>query len=185
MTAFVTDTEIETLEGEYVDLLNPSLDHLTAEMVAGALSKICRFVGQCKFPYSVAQHSLLVMDILERMGVPELRLEGLMHEAPEALLGDVSTILKRQLSQYKRIEHVFEERFAEKFGLDRSPSVLALVKRADIIALATERDVLLPPTAKRWGVIEGVPRVPVCIVESDWRRDEAAFLRAYEVLKRV
>ena len=186
MTEVVTDTEIETLEGEYVDLLAPELDHLSIEMVAGSLSKICRYVGQCKYPYNVAQHSLLVADILRRMGAPELQLEGLLHEAPEALLGDVSTMLKRKLTEYKAIEHVFEERFAQRFGLDRSKPALTLVKRADLIALATERDILMPPTKKRWGIIEGIPRVVTTLIcEADWRRDRDAFLRAYAALKRI
>src|SRR3954470_19444458 len=90
------------------------------EDLAHALSIENRFAGHLPAPYSVAQHSLLVADIL-RHKFPEdrkLQLWGLLHDAPEAYLKDIPRPLKSQLgAAYPTLEHGVMQSIATKFGL--------------------------------------------------------------------
>lgn len=77
------------------DLLNPDATKVRTTDIAHALSLVCRFNGHCAFHYSVGQHSLLVASILQRQGRPaEELLAGLLHDAAEAYIADLTSPLK-------------------------------------------------------------------------------------------
>jgi 5'-deoxynucleotidase YfbR-like HD superfamily hydrolase len=93
-----------------VDLLNPDPKTITLEAIAHGLSQINRWAGATEFPVSVAQHSILVMEIFLRL-CPNLRpyaIYPLLHDAHEAFIGDVSAPLKSLLPDYKLIEKRIE-----------------------------------------------------------------------------
>jgi len=183
VSGYTSDNVILTCAGDYLDILDPNPEHYKIEMIAASLSKQCRFVGQCREPYTVAQHCLLVVDILSfQLGAPELALEGLLHEAPESVLGDVNTMLKRLLPEYKRIERMHEAVVAKRFQLDDSAEAHATVKRADLIALRLEREVLLPDTVLEWKYLRGVPAYEgyFMIMPSRPALDEYDFLKCYQ-----
>jgi len=68
--------------------------------IVHSLSLMNRFNGAALFPYSVAQHSLHVASLLPA----ELRLEGLLHDAAEAYIGDMVSPLKQVMPEYKSVE---------------------------------------------------------------------------------
>ena len=78
----------------------PRIDKVAIEDIAHGLAFQCRFNGQtCDF-YSVAQHSLIVADL-----VPEShRLAALLHDAAEAYLGDMVKPLKVLMPEFSGIE---------------------------------------------------------------------------------
>ncbi|HQP24038.1 MAG TPA: hypothetical protein PLP16_02645, partial [Smithellaceae bacterium] len=82
---------IHTFSGIAFDLLDPKPEMILVEDIVHSLSLINRFNGAAKFPYSVAQHSLYVAGLLP----PELKLQGLLHDAPEAYVGDMVSPLKK------------------------------------------------------------------------------------------
>lgn len=145
---------IQTRDGHYLNLLEPCGSAINIDGIAHALSNLCRFTGHVREFYSVAQHSLMVSLI-----VPEnVAREGLLHDAQEAYIGDVSTPLKRLLPRYEEIEKNLEGVIAKKFGLDWSPATRSLVKRADTIMLATERRDLLGAMKDEgeWGFLRSI-----------------------------
>lgn len=127
-----------------LDVLNPDPERIRIEDVAHALAFLCRFNGHVRFHYSVAQHSLHVAALVAERHGPELALTALMHDAPEAFLGDMISPLKALMPDFKRIEEGLARTMAEKFHL-RFPEP-AEVKAADLAILAAERDQVIAPT---------------------------------------
>lgn len=105
---------INTWSGKTINLIFPDPDEITIVDIAMGLSNICHFGGQISPFFSVAQHSHLVACI-----APEhLKLAALMHDAPEAYIGDVVKPLKILLGDsYKRIESNFTEIIFNKFKI--------------------------------------------------------------------
>src|SRR5262245_14828098 len=68
--------------GAWFDFLAPSESAFTIEDIAHGLSNICRYSGQCKRFYSVAEHSLLVSEVAEGF-----EFAALLHDAAEAFIG--------------------------------------------------------------------------------------------------
>lgn len=144
-----------TNSGKRIYVLAPDPLDINIYDVSAATSKICRFGGHCLEFYSVAQHSVLVSTIVEALGHPELALEALLHDAPEAYLGDVIRPLKRELRRYRKIEALWEPVVARALGVEFLMN--PIIKQGDLIALATERrdfaphvDPTIDPSAWRW-----------------------------------
>jgi len=174
---------ILTAHGCEVDMAYPRPPAITLRDVAHHLSLINRFTGATCRPYSVAEHSLLVLEILERefrLPVAGL-LAGLMHDAHEAYTGDMHTPGKRQVGEgWHYFEKRFERLVGNVFGLgvaqfDFGPQI----KQADLLALATERAQLLPYSPSPWeALIHVVPLGWVDLMEpgrasltwQDWRQ---------------
>lgn len=167
---------ILTASKAYFDFTNPEAYNYHIEVIAAALSKLCRFTGHTRLFYSVAQHSVLVSHLVP----PEMALAGLLHDAPEAFLGDVSSPLKALLPEYKTLEHRVWQCIASSFDL--SVELPAEVKHADMVALVTEEAQLMPPHDDIWfdGKYHAVPGLH--IVPQEPSIAESMFLRRYAEL---
>lgn len=150
--------------------------------IAHALSLINRFDGATIEAYSVAQHCVLVSEIVP----PEMALQGLLHDAAEAYVGDVGRPLKDALEILTGNRNPFkpiEQKVAAAIGRRFQVELVDLpeeVHRADRILLATEkRDLLLPPE-QDWGHLEE----PLATKITPWPAHgaEAAFLGRFKEL---
>jgi uncharacterized protein len=134
-------------------IMDPHPEDVKIADIAHGLSLICRFGGHCKEFYSVAQHSVVVADILKDAEPFDytLQMYGLVHDASEAFLGDVVRPLKRQLPAYKELEGLTSSVIFA--GLDLPtlpPDQWAAVKHADNVALMTERRDLVNHCGHAW-----------------------------------
>ena len=153
---------ILTATGAQVDLELMAADSLSLLDVAHALALVNRFGGHTSRPYSVAEHSVHVSSIMERdLGIrhPAALLAGLMHDAHEAYVGDIATPMKQILGpRWHGMEHRAAQRVQHRFGvLAASVGWRADIKRADLIAQATERRDLMPAAGPDWPSLRGVP----------------------------
>lgn len=171
----------------------PSID-----VIAHSLSIINRFTGHTTRPYSVAEHSLLVADILKAQGYDHhAQRMGLMHDAHECLTGDASSPVKWLLGLvWKIFENPLAKLFRQHYHLQTAHTAYKqAVKRADLIALATERrDLTLYQHGRNlsWPILDtpGAEVQPVDSVDLNspvraamtWRHHRDAFLERYRVL---
>lgn len=168
--------DILTVSGHYFDFLNPENNVVRVVDIAHALSNVCRFAGHTREFYSVAQHSVLVSDIV----APENALIALFHDAVEAYIGDVTRPLKNLLPEYRVIEARLQADIFRKLGLPEE--IPAEVKQADLILLATEQRDLMPEHDDEWVLISGVDALPDSI--APWLPNDAEeyFLDRYHEL---
>lgn len=84
---------LATRAGGIVDLLEPTPAMIDFDEIAESLAKICRFGGHTALHWSVAQHSVLCA----REASPRAAPYALLHDAHEAVLGDLTTPFKNAL----------------------------------------------------------------------------------------
>ncbi|MFN4116458.1 MAG: hypothetical protein ACK4F7_08175 [Inhella sp.] len=160
------DDWIAVADGAELDMHQPGPGMLTPYAIGHSLAQLNRFTGHAARPYSVAEHSLLVLEILERehgvtpanaQGV-ELLLAGLTHDAHEAVTGDLHTPGKRCVGPgWRAWEGHWERLVRAQFGTAEASRLnQALIKLADLQALATERRDLLPSTLRPWNCLQGI-----------------------------
>lgn len=130
-------TSIETQRGMF-HLAQTEFDILD---IASGLSKMCRFNGQCSDFYSVAEHSVLVANLM-RLGQKGSPFEGLMHDANEAFLPDVPSPYKSVLPDLKALEDGVDGRIRQYFKMPSKKT--AECSYADCVALMIEAYYLLP-----------------------------------------
>lgn len=106
-----------TNTGRLVHPLRVSAADINIRDIAHALSHINRFNGHSRQAINVAWHSVWV----SRLCKPEHAKIGLLHDAPEAYLGDVIRGLKRtpEFGPYRAAEDRAWRAISDYFGLPR------------------------------------------------------------------
>lgn len=143
-------------------------------VIAHSLAQINRFAGHTRRPYSVAEHSLLVCDIVAARGLDcHAQMLALLHDAHECLCGDVVTPVKRQLGiAWAIFENPLALAVRNAHGLRCAHTAYSkCVRWADLTALATERrDLTFFDAAHNhpWPDLDNGPR-PVLPIETDLR----------------
>lgn len=133
---------IATVGGGQFWFLEPEKNAYDIDIIAHALSKLCRFGGHSNWFYSVAEHSILMAEWTERfMGSKHKALQALLHDAGEAYLVDVPRPIKLKCPDYKAIENTVEAALRKQFELPHPlPNWL---QELDMRMLKTERDVMV------------------------------------------
>ena len=122
------------LSGRRLDLLDPTPVDIEIEDIAHGLAFVARWNGQTHgdFPYSVAEHSLLVEQIYTRLNPSapaRWQMAALLHDGPEYVIGDMISPVKAAVGPgYGALDERLTAAIHLRFGL---PAVLpAPVKKA-------------------------------------------------------
>ncbi len=111
------------LSGRRLDLLDPTPVDIEIEDIAHGLAFVARWNGQTRgdWPYSVAEHSLLVEEIYTRMTPrpePRWQLAALLHDAPEYVIGDMISPVKAAVGPgYEGLDERLTAAIHIRFGL--------------------------------------------------------------------
>ena len=138
------------LSGRRLDLLDPSPDDIEITDIAHGLARVARWNGQTtgEHAFSVAQHSILVEDIVRSQVprcTPEWRLHALLHDAPEYVIGDLISPFKAVIGlDYKVVERRLLSAIHRRFDLPTEPEteIAQAIKIADRIGAYFEATVL-------------------------------------------
>lgn len=171
-------TAILTASGFVLDLTDPDATGLPVEDVARALAYQPRWCGATKQFYSVAEHSVLVSRL-----VPEsFAYHALWHDCIEFIQGDWPSPLKVYLGRANINQKLapIEAALARRFGFDLH---LEEVKKADLVAMATELRDLLPSAWMDWGHLP--PPAEERIEPVGPERAFALFMERYEAVKHL
>ncbi len=130
------------LSGRRLDLLDPTPVDVEIADIAHGLSFVARWNGQTlgDYPYSVAEHSLLVEQLFTRItGGAEARwqLAALLHDGPEYVIGDMISPVKDAVGPgYDALDARLAAAIHIRFGLPVSlpRSVKRQIKQADRIS---------------------------------------------------
>lgn len=182
----------QTHSGSAWEPLKPQGCYFAIEDIAHGLSQTCRFGGQTRRFYSVAEHSVLV----SLYGNPMFARWKLLHDAHEAIIGfDIPSPLRPVFPQLREIEAAIDTALAEQFRVtehahflfDAAEGSRPLVnrygdtKQIDLRILNDERIALLGPPPRPWAV-EGLQPLGAPIVCLEPRRAKEAFLSRFAEL---
>lgn len=129
--------------GRTLNMVDLQPEDLTPMSLASALAKMNRFSGRTDEPWSVAAHSVLV----ERLCPPDLGPWALLHDAHEAIIGDITTPAVEFIAAHAQLPDLAEDIARAKGSIDRMiaaawglplRSANAVIRRADHIALLAE-----------------------------------------------
>jgi uncharacterized protein len=127
------------LSGRRLDLLDPSPVDIELTDIAHGLARVARWNGQTRgdAPFSVAQHSVLVLELFIAQNAPvspdNARI-ALLHDAPEYVMGDIISPFKTVMGgHYRDVEARLLRAVHLRFALPaEAPSAIAkAIKRAD------------------------------------------------------
>lgn len=129
------------LSGRRLDLLDPTPVDIEIEDIAHGLAFVARWNGQTRgdWPYSVAEHSLLVEDAYRRQGGTEARwqLAALLHDAPEYVIGDMISPVKAAIGAgYGELDARLTAAIHIRFGLPAAlpVAIKKAIKQADKVS---------------------------------------------------
>lgn len=136
--SFLVSGCTETQSQLFFDIAKPVF---IIEDIALSLSHMCRWGGHCSKFYSVAEHSLMVSQLMETLGLGD-PLEGLLHDATEAYFSDVISTYKPLLPDWRKIDKALDLQLRGYFRLPagKTPGC----HKADTLALYIEAGELLP-----------------------------------------
>ena len=164
------------LSGRRLDLLDPSPLDVEVADIAHGLARVARWNGQTDGAhiFSVAQHTLLV-DVVARARWPSLdrkaRLEILLHDAPEYVIGDMISPFKAVIGgAYKLVEARLLAAIHLRFGLPvkRTEEIGRMIKTADRGAAYLEATRLAGFSAPEARRFFGPPPVLSPAIERDY-----------------
>lgn len=162
------------LSGRRLDILDPSPMDVELSDIAHGLARVARWNGQTvgDYPFSVAQHSVLVLELF-RAHNPDCegigQLQALLHDAPEYVMGDIISPFKAAMGgNYKDVENRLMSAIYLRFSLPptATATLAKQIKKADREAAFFEAVHLAGFEDKEARKLFGEPSLPAFDVEA-------------------
>ena len=160
--------------GNLIDPFNLTPNDFNVEVVAQALSRICRFRGQTTEFYSVAQHCIAMSRIFDDL---DLKKWGLAHEFFEGLTGmDIPSPIKHgeQFKEYRDAEERCLNQVADIFNL--SKPLPEAIQVADKRMMVTEALRFMSSENYDWTQIAKPYHIGVICEPMSFKEAQKAFL---------
>lgn len=157
------------------------------EAMAHSMAQTARYRGNADDFYSVAEHSVLVAALMRDVvgGDP---FEGMLHDAAESVLPDVSAPFKQLLPDLRAIEKVLDKDIRKTFGLTLEKTKEATT--ADWLALFIEAAEIVPERGADFVDPYDLRQEALKLREGgwkllrlDWKAAKAYWLGAYDQLR--
>ena len=183
------------LSGRRLDLLDPSSVDIEISDIGHGLARVARWNGQTKgqHAFSVAQHSVLVWEILVRIKPDtsaDWQMMALLHDAAEYVVGDMISPFKAVIgSDYKILEERLLNAIHLRYTLAPTPPqrLKSLIKRADKIAAYFEATALAGFTheeaLKYFGRPKNIGPDGLSIVPLATGKAQKKFLEVFQLLE--
>lgn len=172
--------------------LDPRIDEIHYDDICVGIAREGRYRNQTIVPYFVAEHSVIVSIYCEKLAKERsldwllCARQGLLHDASEAYLGDVSRPVKRQpmMVGYRQAEEWLQDMIYARFGVYPTEQSTALLHEVDTRICRDEIDKLMPdpkmwPLAGRYAHIEPLGATVACLT---WQQAAAAFSQRFAEL---
>lgn len=188
------ESAIRLISGKVFDYADPwACEEITIHDVAHALARTSRYGGHIAYSYTVAQHALLVADLVAmHYKEPDLALGALHHDDVEFVTGDWPSPMKRYIKSlgfdYKeQLERKIEPVICKWLNLSIDELHAGVVKDADRLAFVIEGLALKPdfdPTNQGFDDVDLeqanwlIPHIPMLSISGS----EAVFMKAHEKL---
>jgi len=137
----MTNYSITTYKGTELD----PFKHYDIKVIAKGLARTGRFSGQGNEFYSVAQHSVLLSNIVWDEGhTYGVSLCALLHDSPDFILGDIATPLRKhpKMMIYNVVYENILHNFLSSVGLKEVTSMLESISPLDKRLALTEATAL-------------------------------------------
>jgi hypothetical protein len=178
MSTKVGTYEIRTASGGIINFHGPDPGQITLEDIARGLANVCRYSGQVRQFYSVAEHCIMV----SRHAPLHLKPYALIHDAAEAYIGDVPRPVKLLCPEYQAVEHRVEQAILKRFNIGQpSSGDLYIIKTLDNASLLLEASALKVGDSSQWLDVPGEPLDDVVQCLSP-EKAERAWLQAADLL---
>jgi hypothetical protein len=141
---FITAMYAATFTGKQIDFDHIRLEDISIVDIAVGLSQQCRYAGQVWPFYSVAEHSVLVSQLVPQQPRSRLPLQALMHDGPEYILNDMIRPVKRRITGYDDLEDRVMYAIDKRFRLDYTVEAWKSIKHFDDLITVAERRKLMP-----------------------------------------
>lgn len=144
------NTAMRASNGRLIDLLDVKPSDIDFNVIGYSLANIRRFTGHPHTQWSVAQHSLLMTDLVTKAAAPY----ALLHDAHEIFSNDLSSPFKNAMAAiipdgdkaYRMLCAKFDAAIFKAAGLSYPiPSAIAYeIKEADQVLCSAEEQAIMP-----------------------------------------
>lgn len=166
--------------------LSPDMSQVRIGDIAHGASMMCRYGGQCAQFYSVAEHSILVAEMLKQWGYDaRTQMAGLLHDSDEALgLPDLPRPVKDNMPGYREKGEVVQQAVFAKWNLEwPMPSIVHVADNS--VLFLKEKPVLMGDKNPEHWVYDGELRdANIHVLCLPPRRAELLFLERYSQIEK-